>query len=96
MSKKYKDYSIVQKVLFYLFHTLVQPKTKYNYLISGIVVVLFGLGGIFVSIYNGSESVESNSLINQTIGSKEFWFLCFIIITVNISAGFYFNIRKKK
>lgn len=86
-SKMLRDESYVAKGLYWFSQNVIVPRTKYNYLVTGLVLVLIGFLSIFIP---SSRTADTSEILwKSLVGAPAFWFLLLAVCVFNGIVGIY-------
>jgi len=91
-SKRFKDCLWVSRCLYWAADNIMTPRTPYNHIISGVVMVALGTVAFIVHI---EPSRADGELSRRLTSSPSFWISIVLVLGANIAIGVWRSNRRK-
>lgn len=80
-SKRLKDLSLIERAFYWFCQNMILPRTSYNYLVVGLIMLLCGMGSLSSL---SKTDIEANKMLYESMKiSPSFWIMIFFVIIFN-------------
>jgi uncharacterized membrane protein len=94
-SKRLKDFSSIEKGLYWTSQNVTVPRTKYNHIFGGLFFLLLAL--LSFAFPPKPEKIEDTKLLwDSLIRDPSFWMVIIIVLILNFGIGFYMSRKGKQ
>ena len=94
-SKRLKDFSFIERALYWVSQNVTVPRTKYNHIFGGLFLLLVAL--LSFVFPPRAEKIEDTKLLSDSlIRDPSFWMVIIIVLILNFGIGFYRSKKKAK
>jgi hypothetical protein len=94
-SKGLKDFSFIEKALYWVSQNVTVPRTKYNHIFGGLFLLLLAILSFLFPPGHGSNE-NAKLLWGSLIRDPSFWMSVIILLVFNLLVGFYMFKNKAK
>ena len=94
-SKRLKDFSLIERALYWVSQNVTVPRTKYNHIFGGLFLLLVALLS-FVFPPRLDKIGNTKLLWDSLIRDPSFWMVIIIVLILNFGIGFYMSRKRKQ
>lgn len=94
-SKRLKDFSLIERALYWVSQNVTVPRTKYNHIFGGLFLLLVALLS-FVFPPRLEKIGNTKLLWDSLIRDPSFWMMIIIVLILNFGIGFYMSRKGKQ